>query len=280
MVTLAPDALVWLAREWERAIDSARARDDAATFSGIVGDAQHRAEGGYHISREDQPASNYSVGQFSDDREGRSDLAAAVDMTMDPSSMMLVTKRLVEAWLVQDPRLANVRAFNGTLDGVTAWRWDASAAPDDPSPSDGSHLWHVHLEIFRKYADDWATALNVLSVITGGNDMAIDANDLKLIVENVANAIARGTWRDGYVATTFDPAYRPTAEAPMPTLAEIAQGVTALKVQVTALASRPVATVDLGDGGREALAGLTAKVDRIVAALEAAGAGLGKADGK
>lgn len=172
MATNAPSALLWLAREWESAIDTAARRQDAATFSGIVGDPRHRETGGYHISREDLIASgmgnDYSL-QFSDDRLGAPDEASAIDMNMDAADMRLVTGRLVAAWRRQDPRLANLRAVNGTLDGVNAIRIDA--ANDDPDQLDESstdHLWHIHAEIFRRYANDMATMRDLLAVITGG----------------------------------------------------------------------------------------------------------------
>jgi hypothetical protein len=280
MVTLAPEALAWLAREWEHGIDTARARNDAATFSGIVGDAQHRAEGGYHISREDQPATNYSISDFSDDREGSSNLAAAVDMTMDREAMVMVTGRLAAAWSVRDPRLANVRAFNGTLDGVNACRWDAANDPNVTTWADSTHLWHVHLEVFRKYADDVETARNILSVILGaGNDSA--EGDMQLD-EQFDIPDWDKTWggpERTSVQTALAVSQRRSFLAWRSTKDVVAK-VDELTKKVDALAARPATTVDLGDGGRAALADLTAKVDRIVAALESAGAGLGKADGR
>src|SRR5687767_6586160 len=99
------------ARRWEQAIDSAERRDDAATFSGIVGDLAHRREGGYHISREDQPADNYSC-VLPEDREGSSNWAAGVDMSMIPKDMALVTGRLLASAKDQgDPRLNCCREF-------------------------------------------------------------------------------------------------------------------------------------------------------------------------
>ena len=168
MATLAPRALRALADGWENGIDSAEKREDAATFAGIVGDLRHRLEGGYHISREDQPWSNYSIAQFSDDRLGPSNMAAAVDMTMITKDMILVTRRLVDAWHREDPRLANVRGFNGTLDGVNAIRKDA--ANPDPYTTDEAtvdHTGHLHMELFRAFVEDSKTMSDILSVILG-----------------------------------------------------------------------------------------------------------------
>jgi len=74
MATVATPAMTQFAADWEHAIDSAAKRNDAATRSGIVGDAAHRARGGYHISREDQPSSNYSVSEYAIDRQGPSNV--------------------------------------------------------------------------------------------------------------------------------------------------------------------------------------------------------------
>jgi len=172
MATRAPAALLWLARRWEDGIDSAMARQDAATFAGIVGDPAHRATGGYHISLEDLIAAgmsgDYSIAQFTDDRRGPADCASAVDMTMSTAAMRLVTGRLAAAWRAQDPRLDAVRGFNGTLDGVHALRWDASNPdPNTVNAATGDHLWHVHLEVFRRWCDDMTVAAGILGVILG-----------------------------------------------------------------------------------------------------------------
>lgn len=275
MATVAPDALRWLAREWESGIDSAQRRNDAATFSGIVGDLAHRASGGYHISREDQPASNYSIADFSDDREGRSDWASAVDMTMDRESMILVTKRLAAAWAVRDPRLDAVRGFNGTLDGTSARRWDAAYdTPTATTWSDDTHLWHIHLEIFRRFADDMSVMPGILAVVLGHGVEGVD--ELATASDKI------NAWMVGATKTSDNELVAPTVwrQRDESWQAAVNQRLTDLTAKVDAVASKPTAVVDLGDGGREALAELTAKVDRIVAALDAAGAGLGKADGK
>lgn len=176
MATLEPHALrVELMDPWERAIDS-------ATFAGIVGDAAHRLDGGYHISREDQPATNYSVADVAADREGRPDQAAAGDMKMLPADMILVTGRLYRSFSdLDDPRLNRCRGVNGTLDGRTAIRFDCQFGTVDEASDD--HLWHVHLEIIRKWADDPDTMRMILSVIVGqtyqqylgGGDDGMDA---------------------------------------------------------------------------------------------------------
>ncbi|MEV6526896.1 peptidoglycan-binding domain-containing protein [Longispora sp. NPDC051575] len=166
MATIPTPNMQKFAADFERAIDTAEGRNDAATFSGIVGDVAHRREGGYHISREDQPnPGNYSV-QLGPDREGASNWASAVDMSMMQRDMWLVTARLLaSAKDPNDPRLDSVREFYGTLDGRTVTGWDCYNGR--PSSSDSSHLWHVHISFLRKYANDAAAMAAVLSVIVG-----------------------------------------------------------------------------------------------------------------
>lgn len=164
MTTLEPAALRRLVDRWEAGIDSAEKRNDAATFSGIVGDAAHRRDGGYHISREDQPASNYSVADYPQDRQGPSNLAAAVDMNMIEKDMRLVFGRLYRSFKDRnDPRLNHVRGINGTLDGQSAIRIDCQAGTEEPSSSD--HTWHIHLEVLRQYVEDDQTMTDILSII-------------------------------------------------------------------------------------------------------------------
>lgn len=166
MATIAYAPTRWLAQEWERTIDGAAKRNDAATQSGIVGDAAHRRDGGYHISREDQPGDNYSVAQYAADRYGPSDAAAAVDMTMKRDGMVTVTKRLLAAAKARDPRLVPyVRAFNGTTNGTTAIRVEVQTFGLFSATVD--HVWHVHLEIHRKYVNNMAAMRAILSVIAG-----------------------------------------------------------------------------------------------------------------
>lgn len=165
MTTVASPAMQKFAADWEAAIDSASKRGDAATISGIVGDTDHRRDGGYHISREDQPATNYSV-VLPEDKGGSSAWASAVDMSMRPEQMALVTGRLLaSAKDVTDSRLNYCREFYGTLNGRDVVGWDTYYGT--PATSDDSHLWHVHISFLRKFANDPAAMAAVLSVITG-----------------------------------------------------------------------------------------------------------------
>jgi hypothetical protein len=158
VATLAPAALRWLAQQWDAAIPSAQ-------NSGIVGDLAHAREGGYHISREDQPSSNYSC-VLPEDRRGPSNLAAAIDETMNERDMALVSRRLLNSAKDQnDPRLNWCRAFNGWLGSGEAFRYDTYhqhqlwATPD--------HKWHVHLEVLREHVNNMQAMRDILSVVRG-----------------------------------------------------------------------------------------------------------------
>lgn len=111
---------------------------------------------------------HYSIRLSLDDR-GPSNKAAAIDYTMSDAEMRRRTGYLRNAVNRNDPRLAAVREFYGTLNGSTVygrikdnrggpWRW---------STADSSHLWHIHISIFRAYVDDWQELEPILSVLSG-----------------------------------------------------------------------------------------------------------------
>jgi len=138
-----------------------------ATISGYVGDLAHARKGGYHISRQDQPTTNYSVIRPDDKPgNGRDDAAAAIDMTLNPKDMVTITKRLIAAYdNTEDPRRKYINAFNGTTDNKTALRWDVYGRKTIPATLD--HLWHVHLEVRRKYVESDTAMKAILSVLKG-----------------------------------------------------------------------------------------------------------------
>lgn len=158
MSTVATAALKDLAADWKKCYPSAQ-------ISGILPDKAHLSRGGYHVSREDQSGSNYSVVR-PDDRVGPADAAAAVDMTMGTSDMRLCTSRLVAAYTnVNDPRRKYINAFNGTVNNKQARRWDVYARKVSSATSD--HLWHVHLEVRRKYVNSATAMAAILSILRG-----------------------------------------------------------------------------------------------------------------
>lgn len=161
MTTLATPQIKQLAADWKLIWKS-------AVLSGIVGDVRHASTGGYHISRQDQTnPSNYSVVRPEDKTgNGPENVACAVDMTMNEADMKACTARLVKAFdNVADPRRKYINAFNGTLDGKTAKRWDVYARKAGSATAD--HLWHVHLSIRRLYATSATAMKAILSILKG-----------------------------------------------------------------------------------------------------------------
>jgi Putative peptidoglycan binding domain len=160
MSTRATAQLVELAKGWERIYPSARC-------SGIVGDARHRRTGGFHVSREDNPRGNYSIVRPQDRwGNGPDDAAAAIDMSMNTHDMTLCTRRLIAVYgNTVDPRRRFVNAFNGTVDGRTARRWDVYAQVVGPASSD--HTWHIHAECRRRYVTSAVAVRAWLSALRG-----------------------------------------------------------------------------------------------------------------
>jgi hypothetical protein len=161
MATLSTSALNWLANEWEKVYKT-------AVLSGIVGDLAHKKRGGYHISREDQPKTNYSVIR-TDDKPGNgpSDRASAIDMTMSTSDMIKCHTRLRDAWKnrANDPRMKYINAWNGWDGQGDAGRYDVVKGTIAFATAD--HKWHIHLEIRRKYVNDMIAMKAILSLIKG-----------------------------------------------------------------------------------------------------------------
>ena len=126
---------------------------------------------GYHSSRQENQAKwpgNYSI-KVPLDLQGPANKAAAIDYTMSDAEMRLRTRYLADAVARNDPRLAAVREFYGTLDSRTVYGRikDSRTGPWRASTADNSHLWHIHISIFRAYVDRWDELSPVLSVLAG-----------------------------------------------------------------------------------------------------------------
>lgn len=131
---------------------------------------------GYHNARSQVHRSDYSV-QRADDRVGDINAASALDITLPDAQMRLVTSRLMQAagWTLRggawvktgrpDPRLKAVREFFGTTNSRTVV---GSNLPDQYLvTSDPSHLWHIHISGYRRWATDHAAWQQIASVIVG-----------------------------------------------------------------------------------------------------------------
>lgn len=159
MATLSTSSLNWLAGQWENVYSS-------AVLSGIVGDLAHKARGGYHISRQDQSSTNYSVTR-KDDKLGPSDRASAIDMTMSTADIIKCHKRLRGFWQnrSRDIRMKYINAWNGWDGDGDAGRYDVVTGSVSTASSD--HKWHIHLEIRRRYVNDMNAMKAILSMLKG-----------------------------------------------------------------------------------------------------------------
>lgn len=163
MATHAPSQLVFLANEWEKLYGS-------AVLSGIVGDLAHKLRGGYHISIQDQPSTNYSVVRADDKAPPGNwprDRASAVDMTMSTADMKKCHVRLRNAWnnRSNDVRMKYINAWNGWDGEGDAGRYDVVKGTVGTATPD--HKWHIHLEIRRRYVNDRNAMLAILSILKG-----------------------------------------------------------------------------------------------------------------
>src|SRR3954466_7946457 len=93
----------WYAQRWDSDLDY-----PSAVFSGIVGDVNHLAGGGYHLSIENNSPSNYSVTRPHDKAPPGTwsrKHASAVDMSMSKADQVKCWNRLYAVWLDHsDPR--------------------------------------------------------------------------------------------------------------------------------------------------------------------------------
>lgn len=126
---------------------------------------------GFHSSVNDNLArwpSNYSVRDEINRRDPKT-VARAIDLTLSHALMQRYTARLRAAALANDPRMAPVREFYGTVNGTSVYGL-AHTTPDGAwrsSSADSTHLWHTHLSIFTPYVDDAAALAGILSVLKG-----------------------------------------------------------------------------------------------------------------
>lgn len=141
--------------------------EPAVRDGGIVGDAAHGT--GYHRSRnaliKKGRTTDYSI-QDKRDKRGDGDAASAADLTMSDVLMRKLTARLVAAMKAEDPRIVGkLREFGGTVDSrnVTAYRVEDQVF----IRFDKTHLWHIHLSVFREFCNDVGVCQGIAEVLLG-----------------------------------------------------------------------------------------------------------------
>lgn len=139
----------------------------SAVCVGIVGDRAHRKRGGPHISRQDQPSTNWSCVRPQDRKgNGPDDAAAGFDIAMNRRDMTTATRRLIVIWSnPADPRRKYLNAFNGWLGSGDARRYDVVARTMKYATPD--HRSHLHGEVRRLYVLSKAMVKAVLSALRG-----------------------------------------------------------------------------------------------------------------
>ncbi len=146
-------------------------------ISGIINDGNNS---GYHPSRNVLIAkgrsNDYSL-QAPADLRGDANLASAIDIKFNDAEMRLVSSRLRAACTPDaegdyDPRIECIREFIGTVNGhdVCGYNRFRTGRPVGWYPSgysDASHLWHVHISIFRDRPGDTVAMIGLAEVIAG-----------------------------------------------------------------------------------------------------------------
>lgn len=125
----------------------------------------------FHSSVEDNLEhwpSSYSVREAINRQSPRT-VARAIDLTLSGALMKRYTARLRAAALNDDPRLACVKEFYGTLNGTSVYGLTHTLPESDwtGSSADATHLWHIHLSFFTPFVDDAEALAGVLSVLEG-----------------------------------------------------------------------------------------------------------------
>jgi hypothetical protein len=137
-----------------------------------VGSGMIAAKRGYHSSRAYNEAyypGDYST-RYSIDQQGPSGAGAATDTNLSDANMVKYTKLLIAAMRAGDPRVKSLKEVIGTVDNRNVVRFTRTSRTATPewASSDSSHLWHIHLSIFRADVDNWDNLKGILEVLTGG----------------------------------------------------------------------------------------------------------------
>lgn len=167
----------------EYAPDAIRAVYDALTLpgkqlSGIIGDSAH--DYGYHRGRNYVGYGDYSA-VLPPDLGGDGEAACGLDVSLPPDQMSAATQRLLNAVSSGDGRTAAVREFYGTVDGYNVVGWDQAYAC--PATSDSSHLWHIHISVYRQWANDHAVLLPIADVMNGGGSSSSSGGFLMALTD-------------------------------------------------------------------------------------------------
>ena len=140
-----------------------------ASFGGIANPGAPDAFG-YHNARNNHlrrgRPGDYSI-QRPDDRAGNGWAGSALDITLPDNLMRQLTQRLIDATLRNDTRMWCVREFFGTTNSRTVTGLDVRDRRW--VTADNSHLWHIHISFYRRFATHHARMQGVAGVLIGTN---------------------------------------------------------------------------------------------------------------
>jgi hypothetical protein len=178
--------------------DAVKRAVPGAQLSGIYAN-----KASYHNSRaanQQRWPGNYSI-QRADDKLGDPDAASALDITLGPADMKKLTQRLLDATNRRDQRIMVLRSWFGTVNGSTVIGRDVR--DNRAVTSDASHLWHIHLSGYRRYANDHAAWAGVAAILTNQGagtgdwfDMATEAQLRAIVREELVKV-----WQQGLTET-------------------------------------------------------------------------------
>lgn len=146
---------------------------------------------GYHNKRENLPMPgstfDYSIDEFAIDKQGPADEASAIDWTFpdaqggDYKTISKYSKRLYAVRGGNDSRTVYMREFFGQIDSdSTVEGWDYGK--NTSTTSDSSHLWHIHISIFRKYINSTGAMKAILSILKGETEAEWKAANARDVV--------------------------------------------------------------------------------------------------
>lgn len=211
---------------------------------------------GYHRSREWILNSRWSLYGSQDysvvqalDRGGDPRWLSAMDATpRDTETLIAMCQRLDRA--VRADELPQVREWYGNLNGdIVVDGWDAVRR--QAATSDSSHLWHLHISLYRSRAD-WDHT-HLLRVLTGEDDdvdvyYKIQSADKEW---NGRVYVSNRIHRRGPLRGPGNIQGPATAEAKALVLTDAMRGTEAWESYLTAVAGPPFPAV-LGDAGAHA----------------------------
>lgn len=199
-VTTAPTPqMMRLAREWEKLYPS-------AVFSGINGDDAHAQRPSKHNSRSfnrDKFGPNAWPITSSKDKQGPSDKACAVDMSMAKADMVKAHSRIKVVFNNRrtDPRAPFFGAFN-TWDGSgDAVRFNFLSGVAEYATPD--HTWHCHGESFYMYVNSAAMVDAWLSALRGDTAAQYQGGDDLVTTQAEFNKFMLGALKDPTIAAQF-----------------------------------------------------------------------------